>query len=777
MELNKENAIVSIASGTASGKKAGSEANRGVSTVSFQELVRSHSTSSDVFQGGNILPQAENFSQRPLGLPNENSTDSVKLITVGGGYSSNTFDLLIVGEQASEAEALTFAKESGLSAAAIDVIFNESKSPSAEASLSSGSDSPRLAMAGPPLIAEEGNTANLLLARAELSGARGMGLPSSSEGVSQELKGPAGERVTVTNSTGNRAELSGVGSVVLPSDSEVVSQELKGPAGERVTVTNSTGNRAELSGVGSVVLPSDSEGVSQELKGPAGERIAATNSTGNRAELSGVGSVVLPSDSEGVSQELKGPAGERIAATNSAGNRAELSGLGRMVSPSDSEGVSQELKGPAGERIAATNSAGNRAELSGLGRMVSPSDSEGVSQEVKGPAGERIAATNSTGNRAELSGLGRMVSPSDPEGVSQELKAPILPRGDTTELLLRRSALTTLLGAVPEVVSNSVSSEARAGLSYASFSEGYLRSQADPAKTLSPDRLSSNGSSEVIVSELKEMSSVKSNAQEYLRNRTELFGERIRDSEGVIPPGSDGSKSGRARTEASMSMRNIKTADSAYEALASKAKFESILPGLPPLATTKGQTLLTPSLSLDNLVFSGETRLSASTPSVTGSEAAKSILNQSAVNQEGLSELRERFTARLSSDLAQRLTAGFKGGTHNLEFDLLPEKLGRIGVRMEYHEGKLEALISSTSNVTREVLGENLPRLRELLVNSGVNVASLDIDSGSQKYSQQNNPSGDREYAARESNTQESGGESERSQVLDFSDLNIDFWV
>ena len=660
MELNKENAIVSIASGTASGKKAGSEANRGVSTVSFQELVRSHSTSSDVFQGGNILPQAENFSQRPLGLPNENSTDSVKLITVGGGYSSNTFDLLIVGEQASEAEALTFAKESGLSAAAIDVIFNESKSPSAEASLSSGSDSPRLAMAGPPLIAEEGNTANLLLARAELSGARGMGLPSSSEGVSQELKGPAGERVTVTNSTGNRAELSGVGSVVLPSDSEVVSQELKGPAGERVTVTNSTGNRAELSGVGSVVLPSDSEGVSQELKGPAGER---------------------------------------------------------------------------------------------------------------------IAATNSAGNRAELSGLGRMVSPSDPEGVSQELKAPILPRGDTTELLLRRSALTTLLGAVPEVVSNSVSSEARAGLSYASFSEGYLRSQADPAKTLSPDRLSSNGSSEVIVSELKEMSSVKSNAQEYLRNRTELFGERIRDSEGVIPPGSDGSKSGRARTEASMSMRNIKTADSAYEALASKAKFESILPGLPPLATTKGQTLLTPSLSLDNLVFSGETRLSASTPSVTGSEAAKSILNQSAVNQEGLSELRERFTARLSSDLAQRLTAGFKGGTHNLEFDLLPEKLGRIGVRMEYHEGKLEALISSTSNVTREVLGENLPRLRELLVNSGVNVASLDIDSGSQKYSQQNNPSGDREYAARESNTQESGGESERSQVLDFSDLNIDLWV
>ena len=571
VELNKENAIVSIASGTASDRKAGSEANRGVSTVSFQELVRSHSTSSDTFQGGNILPQAENLSQHLPRLPNENTTESVKLITVGGGLSGNTFDLLIVGEQASEAEALTFAKESGLSTAAIEMIFNQSKSSSAEA--------------GQLPIAEERNTANLLLAR------------------------------------------------------------------------------AGLSGVGSVVLPSDSEGVSQELKGPVGERITATNSTGNRVELSGVGSVVLPSDSKGVSQELKGP---------------------------------------------------------------------------------------------------------------------ILPQGDTTELLRRRSALTTLLGAVPEGVSDSVSSEARTGLSYASNPEGYLRSRADLANVRNPDRLSFNGSAEVIVSEPKEMSLVKSNALDYLRNRADLFGERTRDSEGVIPPGSDALKSGRAPTEASLPIRNRKAADSAYEALAAKARFEGVLPGFPPLATTKdahAQTLSSPSLSPDNLVFSGETRLSASTPGVTGSDAAKSILNQSAVNQEGLSELRERFTARLSSDLAQRLTAGFKGGTHNLEFDLLPEKLGRIGVRMEYHEGKLEAMISSTSNVTREVLGENLPRLRELLVNSGVNVASLDIDSGSQKYSQQNNPSGNREYASRESNIQESGGDTERLQVLDFSDLNIDLLV
>ena len=43
VELNNENAIASIASGTASDRKAGPEANRGVSTVSFQELVRSHS--------------------------------------------------------------------------------------------------------------------------------------------------------------------------------------------------------------------------------------------------------------------------------------------------------------------------------------------------------------------------------------------------------------------------------------------------------------------------------------------------------------------------------------------------------------------------------------------------------------------------------------------------------------------------------------------------------------------------------------------------------------
>ena len=624
MEPNTENAIRLLASGVASDSKAGSEANRGESTVSFQELVTSHSVSSDILQGGNILPQAANFSQRAPPLTNENSTESVKLLTVGGGLSHNAFDLLVVGGQASEAEALTFAKESGLSTAAIDMIFNQSKLSSAEASLSSSSDSPRPAAAGQLPIAEERNTANLLLARAELSGARG---------------------------------------VVLPSDSDGVSQDLKGPVGERVTATNSNGNRVEVPGARSVVLPSDSEGVSQELKGPVGERIAATHSYGNRAALSGVGSAGVPSDSEGVSRELKGP---------------------------------------------------------------------------------------------------------------------ILPQGDTTELLRRRSALTTLLGQVPEDVSDRASSEARTGLSYASNPEGYLRSRSDLANMRNQGALSSNGTADAIVSEPKEGSSVKSNALEYLRNRADFFGEKTRDSEGVIPPASDVLKSGRAPTEGSLVFRNRKVVDSVYEALASKTRLEGILPGTLPLAASKdapAQTLSPPSLSLDSLVFSGETRLSSSTPGATGSEAAKSILNQSAVNQESLSELRERFTARLSSDLAQRLTAGFKGGAHKLEFDLLPEKLGRIGVRMEYNEGKLEAMISSTSNVTREVLGENLPRLRELMVNSGVNVASLDIDSGSQKSSQQNNPADNREYAARESTTQESDGDAERLHVLDFSDLNIDFWV
>ena len=477
---------------------------------------------------------------------------------------------------------------------------------------------------------------------------------------------------------------------------------------------------------------------------------------------------------------MKGPVGERVTATNSNGNRVEAPGARSVVLPGDSESVSQDLKGPVGERVTATNSNGNRVEVPGARSVVLPSDSEGVSQELKGPVGERIAATHSYGNRAALSGVGSAGVPSDSEGVSRELKGPILPQGDTTELLRRRSALTTLLGQVPEDVSDRASSEARTGLSYASNPEGYLRSRSDLANMRNQGALSSNGTADAIVSEPKEGSSVKSNALEYLRNRADFFGEKTRDSEGVIPPASDVLKSGRAPTEGSLVFRNRKVVDSVYEALASKTRLEGILPGTLPLAASKdapAQTLSPPSLSLDSLVFSGETRLSSSTPGATGSEAAKSILNQSAVNQESLSELRERFTARLSSDLAQRLTAGFKGGAHKLEFDLLPEKLGRIGVRMEYNEGKLEAMISSTSNVTREVLGENLPRLRELMVNSGVNVASLDIDSGSQKSSQQNNPADNREYAARESTTQESDGDAERLHVLDFSDLNIDFWV
>ena len=399
---------------------------------------------------------------------------------------------------------------------------------------------------------------------------------------------------------------------------------------------------------------------------------------------------------------------------------------------------------------------------------------------MKGLVGEKAAVSDSVGSRAELSGVGTAGSLSDSESISRELKGPTLLQGDTTELLRRRSALTALLSKVPSSGSDSGSSEDRVGLSYVSNSESALRSRTELANGQNVDRVRSDSFTELTALRPEDRGSVTSNALEYLRSRADFFGERPRGSEGAIPPGEVIFKSARTLAEPTVSVQNRKASDTAYEALAPKTKSEVVLPSAVPLEAIKDaptQRSLFAALSTDSPVFSGEARLTSATVGSVGSEVSRSVLGQSTVNYESLGELRERFTARLSSDLAQKLTAGFKGGAHKLEFDLLPEKLGRIGVRMDYNEGKLEATISSTSNVTREALAENLPRLRELLVNSGVNVASLDVDSGSQKPSQQNNSSDNREYTGRESSTPELSDDAQRLQVLDFSDLNIDFWV
>ena len=52
---------------------------------------------------------------------------------------------------------------------------------------------------------------------------------------------------------------------------------------------------------------------------------------------------------------------------------------------------------------------------------------------------------------------------------------------------------------------------------------------------------------------------------------------------------------------------------------------------------------------------------------------------------------------------------------------------------MEMRDGRLDAQINTSNAVTRELLGDSLPRLRDALQQSGVNLAHLHVGSDAQQ--------------------------------------------
>ncbi len=93
-------------------------------------------------------------------------------------------------------------------------------------------------------------------------------------------------------------------------------------------------------------------------------------------------------------------------------------------------------------------------------------------------------------------------------------------------------------------------------------------------------------------------------------------------------------------------------------------------------------------------------------------------------------EERAALSLRMGELLAQRMVAQAQRGQWQLRFALNPQNLGRIEIDMQMRGGELEATFGALNPATRELLQEALPRLREILQQSGMDVASLNIGSG-----------------------------------------------
>ena len=154
-------------------------------------------------------------------------------------------------------------------------------------------------------------------------------------------------------------------------------------------------------------------------------------------------------------------------------------------------------------------------------------------------------------------------------------------------------------------------------------------------------------------------------------------------------------------------------------------------------------------------------------------------LNQFALNQN--TAARELAARHLSDALGQRLAANIAAGHYRLTFNVNPRELGAIDVVMEMRDGRLDAQINASNAVTRDLLGDSLPRLRDALQQSGINLAQLQVGSEAQQGNAQGRQAGGEQLADQ---GQEKMSLTDVSDDLVSEDLelgldldSVDFWA
>ncbi len=88
------------------------------------------------------------------------------------------------------------------------------------------------------------------------------------------------------------------------------------------------------------------------------------------------------------------------------------------------------------------------------------------------------------------------------------------------------------------------------------------------------------------------------------------------------------------------------------------------------------------------------------------------------------------LSQKFAEQLGQRLTRELSNTPWRAELELHPKSLGRIDIQLDFVNGQLEGHFQSGNALTRELMQDSLPRLRELLQNGGHTSVQLDVGSG-----------------------------------------------
>jgi flagellar hook-length control protein FliK len=147
--------------------------------------------------------------------------------------------------------------------------------------------------------------------------------------------------------------------------------------------------------------------------------------------------------------------------------------------------------------------------------------------------------------------------------------------------------------------------------------------------------------------------------------------------------------------------------------------------------------------SLDEPVVSDDPTRMETTPAHSGSVGSDSARTSTAAtaNATPASTAAERaaryeqLAQRLGQALGERLQAQIERGEWKVQMQVDPAHLGRIDMELEMRAGGLDAVFRSDSQLTRELIAQGLPRLKDSLNQSGTTVANVWVQGDSSRQS------------------------------------------
>jgi len=132
---------------------------------------------------------------------------------------------------------------------------------------------------------------------------------------------------------------------------------------------------------------------------------------------------------------------------------------------------------------------------------------------------------------------------------------------------------------------------------------------------------------------------------------------------------------------------------------------------------------------------------SFTSPMPEPSRTAHSLISPASSNAPALANLEDRsgqiqqLAEKLGQALSERLLQQIEKGQWRMHLKLNPGHLGSIEVELDMHNGGLDALFKTDNTLTRELIAQGMPKLKEGLAQSGMAVANVWVNSDSQRES------------------------------------------